>query len=137
MFRELQLADVIRRIAESEPDHVYTMIPGQLACAYVPVEGQPYESCIVGRALIRLGVPENWLEDRNLFTYRQIRGRLIRDGYMSAPLAEKYDPRSSGYWIGLVQSEQDRLKSWGTAVASADEEQANPDPIWRTFEKRP
>jgi hypothetical protein len=119
-FAEQELTDAIREIAEANPDHTYSMIPGQQACAYVPVEGQPYESCIVGRALVGLGVPERWLERRNSLTYRQIRGDLMRDGYLSAPRFAIESPVDLGYWIGLVQSDQDRLRPWGTAVANAD-----------------
>ena len=100
----------IRKIARLNPEIVYSrdiFNPGDYPCQYV-VDGKG--SCIVGRALVNLGiVPERLHEFEGL----QANDVLSR-------LSVGTDHSDQTEWVNRVQSHQDANAPWGIAVEKAD-----------------
>src|SRR5690606_1231334 len=115
MMKQIDIKDVVkevRRLAEEQPDHVYSAPEGEEICSYVT--GKDGKGCIVGQALSRLGVPESAL--------RGIEG----EGAYALPelipyLAGREDKRSRR-WLTLIQSRQDGGRTWWQAVTEADQD---------------
>lgn len=120
-IKDIPLAEVIaeiRRIAAESPDYVYEPVvkPNSLGigtCEYVErsADGKLIGSCIVGRALVNLGVPPEVLTFTDDFTPTAF--GLFEDPDHDGRVAEIN-------WIQRVQGGQDRKMSWGDAVARAD-----------------
>lgn len=107
---ELTLTDIqaeIRRLADEQPDHVYERY-GQ-SCVYVADDGEGnlVGSCIVGRALVNLGV-----EPETLTFY------IVPTADTLLTSVDLVGPEVS--WIQDVQSEQDYGITWSKAIAYAD-----------------
>lgn len=99
----------IRRIAAENPDHVYLPdVAGE--CVYTEMDTDDHRvgSCIVGKALINLGVDPvrlSWSEGK----------------FAASVLGEPGAAADSIIgWINTVQQYQDDKISWGRAVAKAD-----------------
>lgn len=106
------LVGEIRRLAGENPDYVYP----DAYCRYVK-EGEG--SCLVGQALINLGVPVNWFLDhssdyndlRNAGTFSEIRDLV--PGLKVSDLVTD--------WVDTAQSSQDDQTPWAEAVEGADQ----------------
>ncbi|MFF0498493.1 hypothetical protein ACFYU5_18960 [Nocardia aobensis] len=120
-IQDIPLTEIIaeiRRIAAESPDYVYKPVvkPNSLGigtCEYVErsADGELVGSCIVGRALVNLGVPPEVLTFTDDFTPTAF--GLLAD--------LDFDVRGAEIkWIQRVQSGQDQKMSWGDAVARAD-----------------
>lgn len=120
-IQDIPLTEIIaeiRRIAAESPDYVYKPVvkPNSLSletCEYVErsADGELVGSCIVGRALVNLGVPPEVL--------------TFTSDYTPTAFGLLADPDGDGegteiIWIQRVQSGQDEKMSWGDAVARAD-----------------
>jgi hypothetical protein len=117
MIKDIPMTDLvaeIRRIAAESPNYVYQQVQrdGRSACEYVEYAGdQLIGSCIVGRALVNLGVDPASLTFSNDFT--PTAWGLLRDAGHNS-LAGEID------WIQSVQAGQDQGWAWGEAVQHAD-----------------
>ena len=100
----------IRKIASDSPNTVYgrdIFNPGDDPCQYI-VDGKG--SCIVGRALVNLGiVPERLHESEGM----KAKDVLVR-------LGVSQDHSDQTEWVDRVQFHQDASVSWGIAVEKAD-----------------
>jgi hypothetical protein len=110
-IKDVPLNDIvteIRRLAAESPDYVYER-PGQ-SCVYVEYIGDELiGSCIVGKALVNLGVnPADLLFEEIPGAYN-----LLRNPVKMAP--------EQVWWIDTVQGAQDDGTPWAESVAAADE----------------
>lgn len=100
----------IRKIASLNPETVYSrdiFNPGEDPCRYI-VDGKG--SCIVGRALVNLGITPERL---NEFEGTKARDVIFR-------LAVHTDHSNQTEWVDRVQFHQDANVPWGIAVEKAD-----------------
>lgn len=99
-----QLIQIVRDKASEAPDFIYRMPPEHGTCMYVH-NGQP--SCLIGHGLAGAGirVPSR----HNACTI----GALV--DFMELPI--DFDEVT---WLRAAQSQQDRNRTWGDAVAYAD-----------------
>lgn len=106
----------VREIAAADPDFVYTPPTGTSRCVYVETnpDGSLCPSCIIGRALVALGVDlaELHASDRA--------GTTTLAGVMVVRFATDSDPVALR-WLRHVQSSQDDGDRWSVAVRLADE----------------
>lgn len=120
----MKVVDVAReivRLGRENPDHVYKMT-SDLGCTYVRETSENnYEGdCIVGRAMINLGIDPKILLDAD--------SDLIRGGGKTASEiiaenrseVEEHDNDILAQ-IDWVQSHQDDGDKWGTAIESLTE----------------
>lgn len=105
----------IRRIASEQPEHVYRPpVACRIGCSYVDSANAPGTGCIVGQAVIALGLPvERLAEWEN--------GHDETSSTIMLPAMDIGGSRAELRWIRRVQSEQDQGKAWGEAVAIADQ----------------
>lgn len=108
MLNATDVVNEIRKVAAEQPDFIYN--EGGLAeCMYTKnTDGSP-GGCIVGRALMRLGVEEEDLVESD----GQFASRVLSDLGISGD-------RFVMLWIAEVQEVQDGGKTWAEAVQSAD-----------------
>ncbi len=109
-----QVAWKVNEIATASPDFIYEA-PDGTQCVYVETDtnGNRVGSCVVGRALIALGVaPGDIIEQASSFL------ALNKLGILTA----FEDSHETRYWINRVQADQDEGKPWGVAIASANVE---------------
>lgn len=121
-MRVIDVAREIVRLGRRNPDHVYEMT-SDLGCTYVRETSENnYEGdCIVGQALINLGIDPKILLDAD--------NALIRGGGKTASdiifenrsEAEVYD-KDILTQIDWVQSEQDVAVEWGIAIKHLTDE---------------
>lgn len=100
----------IRKIADKNPDTVYSrdiFDSGSGACRYI-VDGKG--SCIVGRALIKLGADTDII----------IKNEGLKADDIILGLGVEIDSTDQTEWINRVQFYQDVDVSWGNAVIKAD-----------------
>lgn len=105
-----QVISEIRQIADKSPDIVYSrdiFNPGDDPCRYI-VDGKG--SCIVGRALVNLGVVPERLHEFEGMKARDVLFRLSVDT----------DHSDQTEWINRIQFHQDASVPWGIAVEKAD-----------------
>lgn len=114
-------AEVIM-LATERPNHVYDSNGG---CSYVGTEtGQVGgEGCIVGQALMRLGVPEEALREwengtTSSTTFSDLVTEMETLTFDEDPLAVKF--------IREVQRNQDFQRTWGQSVSRAHGYYSNP-----------
>ena len=102
----------VRKFAAERPDYVYRNAddnhPQRSGCVYFTNDGQP--SCLIGHALADLGLLSAQPE---LFNGSWIANVVKEYGW-------EIDSRELE-WLVDVQNYQDALKTWGRAVALADE----------------
>lgn len=111
-IEDISLVDVvaeIRRLAAESPDYKYK----RQGCVYVEEDdtGNLVGSCIVGKALVNLGVEPQTL---HYDMPSRIPGAL---NLLRRPVNDR-----ERYWIDEVQYHQDLGYAWSESVASADEE---------------
>lgn len=113
---EIEVETEIRRLAKENPDNIYYRDSD--LCYYTRgncLNGSV--GCIVGQALMNLGVPKGLLakEDQD--------DETIGAASLLHRLAVKPSGRQNfSDWLVFVQMEQDFGGKWGQAVASADRE---------------
>lgn len=117
MFTTTDIVNEVRRLAKAEPNFVYIDQEGRdkdSPCGYTgmgPGTSQG-RACIVGQALMNLGVPAEALVDSEDSV-----------GVLLAELEQvEYGPFDSTNeeWLTTVQGFQDEGTPWGEAVSSAD-----------------
>lgn len=110
-----RLIDVIRQIAATEPNFIYN----GAVCSYTP-NSRNRCGCIVGEALVLLGVPYEILTmlDADAARYIPTQWAATATKAVLAGLltAEALDSE----WVACVQRLQDSGQSWGDAIAHAD-----------------
>lgn len=105
-----QVISEIRKIAGLNPEIVYgrdIFDPGDDVCRYV-IDGKG--SCIVGRALVNLGIVPEHLHEFEGLTAADVLFRLSVDT----------DHSDQTEWVDRVQFHQDHSASWKNAVEKAD-----------------
>lgn len=127
MFTVEDIVTEVRRLAAAEPHFVYGDQPGApgphedcgyAGCRPYTTEGRP---CIVGQALINLGVDREALADKvmpasALAIWLAERGYLDHQGGYPTTTTG----RRPWQWLDCVQGQQDQRYSWGKAVRDAD-----------------
>lgn len=122
MKNTMAVVNEVRKIAAERPDFVYATQEGRdlpSSCSYVgAIAGfDGGEGCIVGQALARLGHTKEELFRQEAMSADMAVSRL---GYRLSSVGLGY--ANPEVWLQRVQSEQDRGKSWGEAVANTDEQ---------------
>lgn len=123
---DFTIDDVVRRIEElaaENPDHVYTPPdPNTTRCANVhKTEGGWVPGCIVGRALLDLGVPPEWFAEHDLINAAS--GQvLINLGLFDYRGGNGDHVDIQARRITRIQRLQDQRKPWGKAVAIVNRE---------------
>lgn len=112
LITEEQLQDAIRAQAAEMPDFRYTTDSGSMTCYYYADDNNP-RGCIVGAALVSLGVPTAILPDLVGWA-----GHLTNRRFLADLLTEE---AITSQWVQVVQWAQDRGKTWGEAVAAAED----------------
>ncbi|MGW1739993.1 hypothetical protein ACWCPQ_14405 [Nocardia sp. NPDC001965] len=103
----------VRRLAAENPNFVYQKPEGSIFCVYVEQDsdGNKVGSCILGQAMINLGVPAE---------------KLVGSGGFAGLALDLLDMEISEkvrWWAVAVQGKQDKEIPWGRAVEIADEEE--------------
>lgn len=118
-----KVAQATRYLTSTNPDFVYLPPNGEGFTCYNAVlqdDGTAVGSCLVGQALIKLGVPAQWLAgDLNR---RSSSGDVLHNGHQAGVLVLPDDPedrRDVFDYLARAQMEQDREKRWADAEASA------------------
>ncbi|NQE89729.1 hypothetical protein [Nocardia terpenica] len=106
----------VREIAAGAPDNIYaaTTEDGTPVCAYV-LGGEG--SCLIGKALVALGVP------LAVFEQRTVSGKLFNTRFIDVPewlALLGWDNGTQARWLHCVQAHQDCDVPWGTAIEYAD-----------------
>lgn len=108
----------MRRLAAEKPHYVYDRPLDDegypLGCMYVEVDADSnlIGSCIVGKALVNLGVDPYALSDHEHTSALSVLGYADARGYERPAVLD---------WICSVQYGQDNDTSWRDAVESADD----------------
>lgn len=106
-----QIQGAVRGIAAENPGHRY--VPpavngdGDVQCVYLDPDTRE-GSCIIGHALLKLGVDADTLEQFDI-------------GYLTALDLPVWGDERARVWADCVQSYQDTGTPWGEAVKAADE----------------
>jgi len=114
------LQDEIRRLASEKPDYTYSVPEdadeyreGSTGCLYtVTLDGEKVGSCIVGQALLNLGVSP---EDLSIYEFYSV-DHLFSDEYMNDNKGFSDEEQEVIDWILGVQMLQDKAHPWGIAV---------------------
>lgn len=108
----------VRKLALAQPDYVYDDVPYRGACTYTHEadDGTGLRgSCIIGRALIAVGVrPEDLVE------FDAERGSIAEEVIGAFFPAQDLTDARRVSWLGIVQSAQDDRLKWASAVEWAD-----------------
>lgn len=108
MFTLDELETEVRRLAAEKPDFVYEKPVNSHICKYVVEdEGRLKGSCIMGQALINLGVSARELSHW--------------EGTGIGAIVANQGISGERNWIAQVQYAQDRDASWGDAIKHADD----------------
>lgn len=115
----------VREIARENPDRIYR---ARTMCSYVTSDDNPGEGCLVGQALMWLGVPREFLaclEDSDP-DHTGIHHLLMSDCFTDYLRYDLDDPTDNTYtsWLKDVQSFQDIGYKWNQAVELADRKKA-------------
>lgn len=118
---DFTIDDIVRRITElgrEKPDHVYTPRDSRAGCANIEAtEAGWVPGCIVGTALIDLGVTTTWFVDHGVIRNGSI--PVLRElGLIGYDEDTVNNPQCS--WIRDVQRYQDGRVSWGKAVEESN-----------------
>jgi hypothetical protein len=114
--------DALRK-AVAEKGYDYQYGEHHSACRYVSSDGEAQPQCIIGHALVYLGVPAEYLAESQ-WNVKPIRG-VLEAGVLEG---HRFDPRAIDAFH-VAQDAQDyscssRLRgadtSWGAAVAAAE-----------------
>ena len=120
MFTEAEFVAAVRAEAALNPDKVYEKPEDSESCVYVEPgpDGKLVGSCLLGCALVRLGVnPERM---------------AWKSGVAFATVNETLELGLSGpvwSWANWAQYEQDSGTDWGMSVQKADEHRPIPEGI--------
>lgn len=112
---ELALRALNEAVAKRGYNHVDRNAAKGLQCSNVSlVEGVWVPECIVGTALVWLGVPAEWFHEQDCIgvSYVSACGRLQEEGVM------QFDDEATRL-LGHAQVKQDRKHTWGEAVTMA------------------
>ena len=116
-FTVADVIEQVRALAAERPEFVYrstsTDDGDHPSCSYVT--GADGQGCIIGQALMRLGVEEERLADLE----DSIPGGMGADTLLFRLLGRGY--AEGEMWISAVQASQDTGIPWGKAVKIADE----------------
>lgn len=113
----IEFVKTVRKIAAENPDKVYKPIPRDphdptegTMCVYVEPDeyGSLVGSCLLGRALVELGVPT--IDLRRLADFHEL--NLILDLGLPPEVAN---------WATSAQRRQDQQYTWGDAIERANE----------------
>lgn len=122
MITQSQLIEAVRCIAGTKPDYIYRASSGR--CTYRPNINNPDCGCIVGEALLHLGVPVKRLEriDQRCVDYDPVAWGTTGP---KAILADLFEPDAlDSRWVASVQFYQDQGHPWAAAIRRADEKAA-------------
>jgi hypothetical protein len=114
-----QLIEAIRYIADTDPDYIYAHMD-VLTCTYLPSQGNRC-GCLIGEALLYLGVPRALLEQRD---QRARAGVGMAWGTENTALVlQAVVERDALFsqWLQHVQQRQDQGWPWFQTVLRADE----------------
>lgn len=111
-----RIIQAIRDIAAESPGFVYVRPADKVKCVYV-AGGEP--SCIVGKALWRLGFIDAALEDVDPEKGWMMPNMMPASDLIQRVLHLDIDIEEAE-WISEVQYHQDGAKPWGEAVQFAD-----------------
>ena len=108
----------MRDLIAANPDRVYAPPGGgaNRTCSYVDSYDTPGTGCVVGEAVILLGVDREQLREWERYHGGDSHGLLVALDVIGAGF-ESVHPR---YWVRRVQIGQDYGKSWGQALYMAD-----------------
>lgn len=117
------LIDKVREIASDEPDFRYRT-EGSVGgfCSYLgPINGGEGSGCIIGRALVGLGVDMGGIRglEKVYHTPGPI-GELLYEQVVDVDFDEDKD-YSKVIWLDLVQNRQDAGDTWSASVKYAEE----------------
>lgn len=117
-----ELMDKVREIASAEPDFRYRTEDSMGGfCSYLgPIGGGEGSGCIIGRALVGLGVDMSGI--RGLEEVQHSSGpigELLYDRVVDVDFDEEKD-YSKIVWLDLVQSRQDVGNTWSESVNYAE-----------------
>lgn len=116
----ITIDDVVRRIKElasENPDYVYRPV-NYSDCANVhETESGLVPGCIVGKALIDLGVPPGWFVENDLVES----GSYVVMKTLGVITGRDHLNDHRFRFIDSVQGHQDDAETWGDAVAYAAE----------------
>lgn len=110
------VVESVRNIAKANPDHVYSegeeSEDGGRQCFY---ERNGHASCIVGRALHANGV--------SVYNLKKMDEKENHDEAYGSAIQAYFSNRNDHrlIWLDMVQSRQDALDTWSSAVSYADE----------------
>jgi hypothetical protein len=115
MILEQDLVEAVREQAKMYPDRVYQSGPAGV-CTYLAGEHNPDFGCIVGEALLWLGVPRELITEMNTCGGWEHKADRIRPtlGNLVAEAALR------STWVAQVQQYQDEGETWAKAVRMAD-----------------
>jgi hypothetical protein len=106
----------VRALAQEWPEHVYEPPAGPVdsgnRCSYLV--GSDGHGCIVGQALLRLGVNPDALS--------RVEGQEAATAVSEVAHLDASNDWPELDWLNHVQEAQDERKPWGVAVAAADEQ---------------
>lgn len=133
------IVDKVREIAAAQPDYVYRPQPDYVyrqgatipTCVYVEPDddGNLRGSCLIGRALVALGIDTKRLAERDnsgdiaigwLLSELVFAGEVVR--WWVDDVEPPWHRNPKVMWLRLVQNHQDGQRTWGDAVALADED---------------
>ena len=110
MIKVSEVAKEVRRLADTFPNFQY--VPPGPSCKYLEEkDGEKVGSCIVGQALVNLG-----LDKDELSKYEG------ESGYMVLSETCEVDGMNQLEWVDTVQDHQDYGRVWGEAIKAADYE---------------
>lgn len=105
----------VRALAAERPDYVYRPVAPGALCSYVT--GQDGQGCIVGQALMRLGVPKERLAASEADEGTAVPADELLQDLLDLDTAAMATNEVG--WIMSVQTGQDSGETWGKAVAYA------------------
>lgn len=119
MTTATQVIEEVRRLAEEQPDFVYSDQEGAgggecsyFGCSAGDSSGQ---ACIVGQGLASLNVDMSDLKRKEDTGHGMAIATALEGGVVDIPYTEE-----EAKWLGDVQNHQDGGKPWAQAVALAD-----------------
>lgn len=120
MTTATQVIEEVRRLAEEQPDFVYSKQEGANAnedCSYFGcfIGNTTGQACIVGQALAKLSVDMSDLKREEDKGFGMGIAEALVGGVVDIPYTER-----EAKWLGDVQNHQDLGESWAQAVVLAD-----------------
>lgn len=118
MTTATQVIEEVRRLAEEQPDFVYTdQEVANEECSYFgcAIGNTTGQACIVGQSLANLNVDMSDLKRKEDNGYGMSIAEVLGWRVVDIPYTER-----EAKWLGDVQYHQDRGETWAQAVALAD-----------------